>query len=188
MDEEIITVEVEEVDGIGTFNETGDFVTPVAHGAGYQRDPRQQITWDNYVQTVIAGAGDVYNSALKAGYTRSTAEKVYEMKWFKDRKKKLSRNGMLTRAEKNLDDVLKMKYTKMVKNKEGDVEEVTDTDILKIVVDVSKSMVKSLGKDEGYSDRSELTGKGGEPIVFLPLELLEKHNLTSTPEEQTKGR
>lgn len=158
------------------FNEVGDLV-PITPQE-YIVDPRQQMCWDNYVKTVIAGQPDIKNSAIKAGYTENSAAVMGQAKWFMDKKKKLKRVGMLTKAEKNLNDILNMPFQikRQVRGKE--VMEV-DTDVLRIVVDVSKTIVKSLGKDEGYSDRSEVTGKGGDPIVFMPAELLNKHNLTT---------
>jgi len=62
---------------------------------------------------------------------------------------------MLSKAERNLDRVLDTKY----KNDEGKIL----PDVMRIVVDVSKTVVTTLGK-EHYATREELTGKDGEPF------------------------
>ena len=162
----------EDIDSL-RFNELGELIPKVSNN---KIDDRQQLCWDNYIESIMEGHPNVKKAAMDAGYTEYTAAGIVNSKWFKDKKKKFKRNGMLSRAEKNLETIMKMPYMtkKVVKGEE--VMEV-DTDVLRIVVDVSKSIVKSLGKDEGYSDRSEVTGKGGEPIVFMPAELLAKHNL-----------
>ncbi len=115
-------------------------------------------------------------SALKAGYTESTAERITTHKWFKDRKKKLDRLQLLADAEHNLHKLLNTPYI-VTKQKNGEKYEEVDAELARLVLDVSKTIVKSLGKDEGYSERSEVTGKGGEPIVFMPAQLLEKYGL-----------
>jgi hypothetical protein len=155
------------------FNELGELIST---NHDNKIDPRQQLCWDYYVESVMNGSPNIYKSALRAGYTEASSQGIANTKWFKDKKKRFKRNGMLTMAEKNLEKIMKMPYMvkKMVKGEE--VMEV-DTDVLRIIVDVSKSIVKSLGKDEGYSERSEVTGKGGDPIIFMPAELLAKHNL-----------
>jgi hypothetical protein len=161
------------------YNDLGELVpvkTPARSGGGFHVDSRQQVCWDYYVETVMVGQPNIYQSALKAGYTESSAECVHKAKWFKDRKKKFKRSTMLSQAEKNLLNILKMPYM-VQKQKNGEPYMEVDTDVLRIIVDVSKAVVKSLGKDEGYSDRSEVTGKGGEPIVFMPPALLDKYKL-----------
>lgn len=156
----------------GKFTDAGDLVI-----LGEVADTeKQQKCWDFYVQTVIAGEPNVYQSALKAGYTEYSADKVSTWKWFKDRKKKLDRIGLLVDAERNLHKLLNTPYI-VTKTKNGERYEEVDAELARLVLDVSKTIVKSLGKDEGYSERSEVTGKGGEPIVFMPAELLNKYNL-----------
>lgn len=155
------------------FNDSGDLVI----FADEHDTELQQKAWDFYVQTVIAGKPDMTNSGIKAGYTPSSAGRITTQKWFKDRKKKLDRMGMLSDAEQNLKKLLNTPWM-VQKQKNGEKVLELDTEVARLVLDVSKTIVKSLGKDEGYSERSEVTGKGGEPIVFMPAELLNKYNLT----------
>lgn len=154
------------------FNDTGDLVIL----GDVDDTEKQQKCWDFYVQSVIAGSPNAVQSALKAGYTESSANRITTQKWFKDRKKKLDRLGMLSDAEKNLSKLLNTPYI-ITKQKNGEKYQEIDTELARLVLDVSKTIVKSLGKDEGYSERSEVTGKGGEPIVFMPAELLNKYQL-----------
>lgn len=171
MNEEEVILEEGDIDNV-SFNDEGQIIGK----KGQYEDPRQQLCWDYYVQGFVAGSPNLKAAAMKAGYTEISAEKVRKTKWFIDRNKKLKRSDMFSKAEKNLRDVLNLKY---IFNRKvgGEMVDEVDTDVLRIIVDVSKSLVKSLGKDEGYSDRSEVTGKGGEPVMFMPLELINKHNL-----------
>lgn len=155
-----------------SFNPEGDLVIL----AEIEDTEKQQKCWDFYVQSVIAGSPNATESARKAGLSESYSLSITTRKWFKDRKKKLDRLGMLSDAEKNLKDLLNTPYI-VTKQKNGEKFQEIDTELARLVLDVSKTIVKSLGKDEGYSERSEVTGKGGEPIVFMPNELISKYAL-----------
>ena len=120
-------------------------------------DPREQVMWDFYVKGLENGIENAYQAAISAGYEDSTAVKITVRSWFVERKDKLRRKGMLSKAEKNLDKVLSFE---MVDN-EGKV----NTPVASLVTDVSKTIVKTLGKDEGYTERSEHTGKGGKDLI-----------------------
>lgn len=137
----------------------------------------QQKCWDFYVESVIAGSPNIKQSAIRAGYTESTADRIATQKWFKDRKKKLDRMGMLSDAERNLKNILNLEYI-VTKTKNGEKYQEIDPELLRLVISVSDKVTKALGKDEGWSERSEVTGKGGEPIVFMPSALIEKYKLT----------
>jgi len=143
---------------------------------------RQDLFWEFYATTVLEGVPNITQSAIKAGFTEDFAERVGQQKWFKEKFKKVFRDDMLSKAEKNLKEILSLPYL-IKKKKDGEEYYEVDTDILKLVLDTSKTIVKSLGKDEGYSERSEVTGKGGEPVVFMPIELLDKHKLTNNEEK-----
>lgn len=56
-----------------------------------------------------------------------------------------------------------MKYSKM-KIIDGEETEVIDKDVLRVVADMSKLLVTTLGKDVGYSSKTEITGKVGGDI------------------------
>lgn len=154
------------------FNDAGDLVIL----ADEHDTDLQQRMWDFYVQSVIAGVPRIKESGVRAGYTEESAEKIGTQKWFKDRKKKLDRMGMLSDAEQNLKKLLNTNFI-VQKTVKGEKVLEFDPEIARIVYSVSDKVTKALGKDEGWSERSEVTGKGGEPIVFMPAELLKKYDL-----------
>lgn len=129
-------------------------------------DIRQRICWENYTSPKSETFGNAYRSALKTGYSESYSRVITNQGWFIER---LRRLNMLGRAEKVLKKTLVMKTTDAQGNEQAD--------LLRIQVDTAKHITKTLGKDEGYSERSEVTGKDGQPIVFMPAELVEKYGL-----------
>ena len=112
--------------------------------------------WDIYVTKLSKSIDNAYESAIEAGYTESSAKNITLTGWFKERKAKLKRKEMLSKSEKVLDETLEMDTT----DKEGR----TDPQLYKIKVDVAKTLVTTLGKEEGYSTRQELTGKDGKDL------------------------
>jgi hypothetical protein len=58
-----------------------------------------------------------------------------------------------------------------------DIEGNEQADLLRVQTDVAKFIAKTQGKDDGYSERNEMTGANGEQIVFLPVELMDKYKL-----------
>jgi len=135
-------------------------------------DAREQLTWDFYIQTLVDGQDNAYASAIKAKYSEDHARNITMQGWFKERLSKLKRKDMLSKAERNLEKVLDTSY----ENEEGKII----SDVMRIVVDVSKTIVSTLGKDEGYSTRAELTGKNGDKIMFMPSEVIDKLNDATT--------
>lgn len=133
----------------------------------FQMDPRQLKCWENYINPKSKTFGNGRQSAIEAGYEVDYADQITTVEWFKD---KLRRLNMLSKAEKVLEKTLDYK----TEDDEGKVK----TDLLRIQADVSKHITSTLGKNEGYSSRSELTGKDG---VELPTPLL--YALQSNKEE-----
>ena len=136
---------------------------------GTTSDPREQIAWDIYVANLSKGIDNAYAAAIEAKYSEDSARNVTMREWFKERLGKLKRKEMLSKAERNLDKTLDL----VTLNKEG----LEDPQLLKIKVDVSKTIVSTLGKDEGYSTRSEVTGKDGKDLIPEPLSEEEKEKL-----------
>lgn len=130
---------------------------PNPNGAnGTTSDPREQICWDFYVESITKGQVNAYESAIKAGYEESSAKNITLRGWFKERLEDLERKNMLSKAEKKLSKTLDYN----VENEEGKI----DKELLRIQTDVSKHLTETLGKNKGYSKRNELTGKDGEQI------------------------
>lgn len=123
---------------------------------GTTSDPREQACWDFYVESIIAGQVNASASAIKAGYTESSAKNIMLREWFKERLENLERKEMLSKAEKVLSKTLN--YT--TEDKEGNVK----VDLLRVQLDASKHLTSTLGKDKGYSTRTENTGT----ITIIP--------------------
>ena len=121
---------------------------------GTTSDPREQTCWDNYVKSILENRINAYQSAIDAGYEEDTARNITMNDWFKDRLGRLKRKDMLSKAERNLDKALDTEY-----ENDGKIM----PDIMRIVIDVSKNIAGTLGK-EHYSERQEVTGKDGEAL------------------------
>jgi len=130
---------------------------PNPNGAnGSTSDPREQVCWDYYIEELAKGIENAQSAALKAGYSYDHARNITLQGWFKGRIDKLSRKELLSDAEKVLKKTLNYKTEKV----NGEVK----VDLLRVQADVAKHITKTLGKDEGYSNRTELVGKGGGAI------------------------
>jgi hypothetical protein len=129
-------------------------------------DPRQILTWELYVKPGTDYFGNAYQSAMKAGYEEGYAAQITTAEWFLD---KLRRLNMLSKAEKVLDKTL----TYEPLDEKGEIK----VDLLRVQTDVAKHITKTLGKDEGYSERSELTGKDGKELIPEALTSEEKEAL-----------
>jgi hypothetical protein len=130
---------------------------------GSTSDPREQIMWDFYIEELVKGIDNAYAAAIKAQYEETTAKNITLTGWYKERLAKLKRKDMFSKAERNLDRALDYKTI----NDEGNVI----PEVAKIVVDVSKTIVKMLGKEEGYTEREEHTGKDGGAIEIQGIEI-----------------
>ncbi len=136
-------------------------------------DPRQKKFWETYLNPKHKYFCNAYRSALDAGYKDSTARIITNSRFFKER---LRRYNLLSKSEFILDKALSYK-SETTDAETG--EEVVDKELLRVQTDVAKHITKTLGKDEGYSERSEVSGANGQPIVFMPAELIEKFGLGS---------
>ena len=125
---------------------------------GTTSDPREQTTWDIYVEKLAKGIDNAYESAKEGGYSEDSARNVTMRDWFKERLRRLRRKDMFSKSERKLERTLE--YEVEVIDDKGNMS--VKTDLLKIQVDVAKTLVNTLGKDEGYSTKSEVdvTSKG----------------------------
>lgn len=137
-------------------------------------DIRQKMCWDYYVNPKSTTFGNASASAVKAGYTLGSGNNITNQEWWK---RKILRMNLLSKAEKVLHKTLEMD-TMGDNGKE-------DAALIRVQNDSAKFVAKTLGKDEGYSERTEVTGRDGENIVFMPPELLQKYGL-ETKVEDTK--
>lgn len=125
---------------------------------GTTSDPREQMCWDFYVESIVKGQTNAYASAIKAGYSEDHSRNITMQGWFKARLEELERKEMLSKAEKKLAKTL----TYEVEDADGKIK----TDLLRIQTDVAKHLTSTLGKDKGYSTRQEHTGKDGERLTI----------------------
>ena len=114
----------------------------------YQLDPRQRLFWEEYNNPKAETFSNAYQSALKVGYSESSAIQITTQDWFID---KYRRRGMLSKAEKVLDKTLTYEPV----DEKGEIK----VDLLRVQTDVAKHITKTLGKDEGYSEKSDLNIK-----------------------------
>jgi len=121
---------------------------PNPNGAnGTTSDPREQVMWDFYIESILENRENAYESAIKAGYEKGTAKTITVRRWFIERLEDLERKNMLSDAEKVLRKTLKYK----TEDQDGNVK----TDLLRIQTDVSKHLTSTLGKNKGYSTKVE---------------------------------
>lgn len=132
----------------------------------YSLDPRQKLCWESYINPKSETFGNAYQSAIKAGYEDATARQITTYQWFLDKRRRLD---LLSKAEKVLEKTLDYE----TEDEDGKVK----VDLLRVQADVAKTVATTLGKNEGYSTRNELTGKDG---VALPTPI---YNGTSTKPE-----
>lgn len=184
---ETITEELEGNDE-GTFTEvyrdkrSGNIVThPKLRSKGSLPDPRQQVCWDLYLKGWKAGRPSATQAARDAGYAENTAINICNLTWFKEKKDKLRRSNALGYAEKNIIKILRLGLTRIKKLENGDEEEVFDPDKARIVADMSKLIVTTLGKDMGYSSKTEVKHTVN-PVPILDLGNID-HQLSAPQEE-----
>lgn len=132
---------------------------PNPNGANqHTSDPREQICWDFYVESVTSGMPNANASAIKAGYSEDHARNITLQGWFKERLENLERQEMLSKAEKKLAKTL----TYEVENDKGEIK----TDLLRIQTDVAKHLTSTLGKNKGYSTKVEQENTGSISISW----------------------
>lgn len=131
-------------------------------------DPREQIMWEIYVTKLAGGIDNAYASAIEAGYTKTTALQITVRKWFVERKEHLVRMELLSTAEKVLKKAIEYKTDK-IDYETGELK--VNTSLLSIQVGVATTIATTLGKNKGYSTRTELTGPDGKdlpsPIISI---------------------
>lgn len=133
-----------------------DIITNPNGANGTTSDPREQVMWDIYVTKLSKGIDNAYESAIEATYSEDSARNVTMRDWFKERLGRLKRKDILSKAEKKLEKILDYEPV----NDEGKL----DVPLLRVQADVSKHVTSTLGKADGYSNRTELTGKDGKDL------------------------
>lgn len=134
-------------------------------------NPQQKLAWDSYITPKSKTFGNAYQSAMHAKYTEGYAAQITTKAWWLE---KMRRIRLLGKAEKVLEEMLDMPVDVLNEgikiHKNGTLERVPFVEnspaLVKIKQDTSKFVAERLGKDEGYSSRSEISGPQGGPIVI----------------------
>lgn len=109
-------------------------------------DPRQKVCWDYFLNPRSDTFSNARQSAIKAGYTETTANQITTEKWFTERVRRLN---MVSKAERNIDEVLELQIKDPLTGKIDPVAIANRTR-------VDMFVLERLGKDEGYSTKQEL--------------------------------
>jgi phage terminase small subunit len=145
----------------------------------YLLDPRQKACWDFYINPKSATFGNAKQSAIKAGYSEEYSGQITVSEWFLV---KIRRLNLLNKAERVLEEMVDMDDYDEVTTQSGDVIRKTNPALTKIKQDTAKFIAERVGKDEGYSTRSEVTGKDGDDINLGLVILPTKNDRTAEPE------
>lgn len=146
---------------------TGNIVTPPSLRNKNQDNARREKCWELYMKSVRDGNPNARGAARLAGFSENTAINIRNMRWFKDRNDKLRRSKMMTNAERNIARMLNLGLTRLKTLEDGSTEEVFDVERARIVADMSKLIVTTLGKDEGWSTKTEVK------VSAMPTPILE---------------
>lgn len=131
----------------------------------YHLDPRQNLCWNYYINPKSETFSNLYKSAIKAGYEPDYAEQLSATQWFKD---KVRRMNLLSKGEKVLEEMIDMDDIVDMPSEFGTqsiIIKKRDPALTRIKQDTAKFLAERLGKNEGYSSRSEVTGPDGTPFV-----------------------
>lgn len=125
-------------------------------GMKYKKVPKthQQLAFIAYYNDPHSETfGNARGSALRAGYKESYADNITmeSPAWIHA---DVQRAAMVKKAQSNMQDIVDMPITKAE----------TNPSIMKVWQDSNKFLLERLGKDDGYSARTELTGKGGKQL------------------------
>lgn len=136
----------------------------------YTLDPRQNLCWKYYIDPRSDTYSNAKQSAIKAGYEEGTASQITTMDWFIA---KLRRLNLLNKAEKVLEETIEIDHMRRKIGMFGPIKDPTtkediyeiDSSVLKIKQDSAKFVAERVGKNDGYSTRTEMTGADGEKLV-----------------------
>jgi hypothetical protein len=116
-----------------------------ANGKSEDLTPKQIAFLAYYTDPKSETFSNAYRSALKAGYEQQYAENITNLMpdWLSEAMER--RKRMLMKAEQRLEQSL-------------------GSDDEKLAQDTAKFIAKTLGKEQGYSDRVEHTGPDGKEL------------------------
>jgi hypothetical protein len=116
--------------------------------------------WGWYLDPTSPTLMNAKQSALRAGFPEEQANAITLYKWFRSATLK---EEVYSSAEKVLQEMLDLSPYSIKLAKDGSVFEAIDPALIKIKQDTAKFIASTLGKKD-YSQRNELTGRGGGAI------------------------
>lgn len=121
----------------------------------YTPDPRQTLFLSYYLDPKSSTFSNAYQSAIKAGYEEEYAKVILhkDLDWLSESVKD---NDLLQKAEKRLKQILDFEPV----DEEGKI----DNSLLANQMKAINLVAKGIGKAK-YSERSEVTGADGAPLV-----------------------
>ena len=153
---------------------TGNIVmNPKIRNANKDKGRRDKC-WDYYIQTVRDGNPSAKAAAIYAGFSENTAINIRKMRWFKERNDRLRDSKMMSNSERNLQRIINLGLTKLKKLEDGGTEEVFDIERAKLVADISKFVLTTIGRDK-YSTKTEVK------VSALPVPIMEIGAIDVTP-------
>lgn len=137
--------------------------------ADFPFDPRREEAWKNYITKGGTTFGNAYLSAIKADYSKGHAKQITSEKWWLDKARK---SGLLAKAEKVLDEDLELEtvvdvigmFGPIINKETKKPFRKVDPDLRRIRQSAAGFVASRLGKNKGYSARTEVTGKDGEKL------------------------
>lgn len=121
-------------------------------------DPRQELFLKAYLDPKSKTWGNALQSGLSAGYSQEYSESITSLMpdWLSER---LGKSKLVQKAEKNMELALDGALDDPEKGKK------------ELQYKASEFILKTQGKDLGYTERTELTGKDGKDlkISFDPI-------------------
>lgn len=146
----------------------GNIVTNPSERASNRDVSRQQKCWDLYVKS-LATTPSATQAALDAGYCKNTAVNIRKMAWFKEKLRTLKQSKAMSYAERNVFKALRVEWSKMKMNEEGEMVEEIDKDLMKEVLANSWRLLETVGKDKGYNKKTEIEGNMGGDIKITSV-------------------
>lgn len=127
-------------------------------------DPRQELFLKAYLDPKSPTWGNALQSGLVAGYSREYSESITAQMpdWLSER---LGKSKLVQKAEKNMELALEGALDDPEKGKK------------ELQYKASEFILKTQGKELGYTERTELTGKDGEKLIENTLTQEEKDKL-----------
>lgn len=121
--------------------------------------PQRQEFLKLYLDPKSPSFSNALQSGLKAGFSQEYSESItYQMPdWLAEALGNSRNSKRLEKSISNLEEIQELS----IKNEEGKII----PEILKERTKVDMFITERLGKEEGFSTRTELTGKKGEDLI-----------------------